>query len=68
MTASIATASLVTLPLVGLLALGLIPIGVHLGFRAPRLPVMGSPADLGLAFESVRIPTLRGRSLGSVDI
>ncbi|MFP4074907.1 MAG: alpha/beta hydrolase [Halochromatium sp.] len=45
------------------LVAGLIPLGVHLGFRAPRVPATGSPADLGLAFESVRFPTRRGRAL-----
>ncbi|HYN79703.1 MAG TPA: alpha/beta fold hydrolase [Lamprocystis sp. (in: g-proteobacteria)] len=43
--------------------LGMIPAGVHLGFRAPRIRETGSPADYGIAFEELRIPTLRGRSL-----
>ena len=48
----------------GLLAvLAAIPLGVHLGFHAPRVREQGSPADYGLAFEEVRIPTARGRSL-----
>lgn len=41
----------------------LIPAGVHLGFRAPRIRETGSPADYGLAFEELRIPTVRGRQL-----
>ncbi len=41
----------------------MIPAGVHFGFRAPRIRESGSPADYGLAFEAVRIPTVRGRSL-----
>ena len=44
-------------------AAALIPAGVHLGFRAPRLPETGTPADLGLAFVAARIPTLRQRQL-----
>ncbi|MBK1629897.1 alpha/beta hydrolase [Thiohalocapsa halophila] len=47
----------------GILLAGLLPLGVHLGFRAPRVRADRSPADLGLAFEAVRIPTVRGRSL-----
>lgn len=43
--------------------LALIPVGVHLGFRAPRIRETGSPADYGLAFEALRIPTVRGRHL-----
>jgi uncharacterized protein len=41
----------------------LIPAGVHFGFRAPRLRETGSPADYDLAFEELRIPTVRGRHL-----
>ena len=51
------------LTLGGVLLAGLLPLGVHLGFRAPRVRAHRSPADLGLAFEAVRIPTVRGRSL-----
>jgi pimeloyl-ACP methyl ester carboxylesterase len=47
----------------GVLLAGLLPLGVHLGFRAPRVRADRSPADLGLAFEAVCIPTVRGRSL-----
>ncbi len=36
---------------------------IHLGFRAPRLREQGSPADLGLAFDSVWIPTARDKRL-----
>ena len=66
MISSIITTTLLTLALPALLAVlvaSLIPLGVHLGFRAPRVPATGSPADLGLAFESVRFPTQRSRAL-----
>lgn len=43
--------------------IALIPASVHLGFRAPRIRETGSPADYGLAFEALRIPTVRGRHL-----
>jgi pimeloyl-ACP methyl ester carboxylesterase len=45
------------------IAAALIPVGVHLGFRAPRTPKTLLPSDLGLAYEPVDIPTVRGRSL-----
>lgn len=54
---------LATLGLFILLAAVSIPVGVHLGFRAPRIRETGSPGDYGLAFEEVRIPTVRGRHL-----
>lgn len=54
---------LTTLSLFAVLAAAAIPAGVHLGFRAPRLREIGTPADSGLAFEAVRIPTVRRRSL-----
>lgn len=41
----------------------LIPLGVHLGYRAPRMPITDSPAKHGLDFTSIQIPTVRGRSL-----
>jgi uncharacterized protein len=41
----------------------LIPAGVHFGFRVPRIQETGSPADYGLAFEELRIPTVRDRHL-----
>ncbi|MGB5734756.1 MAG: alpha/beta fold hydrolase [Thiohalocapsa sp.] len=41
----------------------LIPAGVHLGFRAPRIREIGSPADFGLDYQQVRIATVRGRHL-----
>ena len=63
MITSIVTTALIVLVLLALLAASLIPLGVHLGFRAPRVPATGTPADLGLAFETVRFPTLRGRAL-----
>jgi uncharacterized protein len=52
-----------TLTLVIVLAVAVIPAGVHLGFRAPRIRETGSPQDLGLPFEAVRIPTVRSRHL-----
>ena len=54
---------LTTLSLFAVLAAAAIPAGVHLGFRAPRLREIGTPADYGLDFEAVRIPTVRRRSL-----
>ncbi len=54
---------LATSGLLIVLVIALIPAGVHLGFRAPRLRETGSPGDYGLAFEAVRIPTVRGRHL-----
>ena len=51
------------LGLIVLAAIVAIPLGVHLGFRAPRVREQGSPANYDLAFEEVRIPTVRGRSL-----
>jgi pimeloyl-ACP methyl ester carboxylesterase len=63
MGASVGLSALLSLPLLGLLAAGLIPLGVHLGFRAPRIRARGSPADLGLDFNAARIPTVRGRWL-----
>ncbi|NCA71435.1 MAG: alpha/beta fold hydrolase [Sphingobacteriia bacterium] len=52
-----------TLTLLALLAVAAIPVGVHLGFRAPRIRETGTPADQGLSFETVRFPTVRGRQL-----
>jgi len=65
MHALITTASLTLalLACVALLVAILIPLGVHLGFRAPRIAPTSSPAALGLVFERVRCPTLRGRRL-----
>lgn len=45
------------------LAAAAIPTGVHLGFRAPRIRETGSPADYGIAYDAVRIPTVRQRHL-----
>ncbi len=36
---------------------------VYVGFRAPREPETGSPADLGLPFEALSVPTTRGKRL-----
>ena len=52
-----------TLTLVVLLVLAALPLGVHLGFRAPRIRETGSPADHGLVYEVIWIPTVRGRRL-----
>ncbi len=52
-----------TLTLTALLLVAAIPVGVHLGFRAPRIRETGTPADRGLVFETVRIQTVRGRHL-----
>jgi pimeloyl-ACP methyl ester carboxylesterase len=52
-----------TVGLVLALAIVLVPAGVHLGFRAPRIRETGTPGDHGLAFEEVRIPTVRHRTL-----
>ena len=51
-----------TVGLVLALAIVLVPAGVHLGFRAPRIRETGTPGDHGLAFEEVRIPTVRYRT------
>jgi len=45
------------------LILMLLPLGVHFGFRAPRMPAHATPADHGLRYETVRIPTARRRFL-----
>ncbi len=50
--------------LAGLLVLAaLFVAGIHLAFRAPRVVERGTPADLGLDYRSLRIPTARGRRL-----
>lgn len=46
----------------GLLCM-LVPLGIHFGFRAPRIRLRATPADLGLPYQSLRIPTARQRSL-----
>jgi len=38
-------------------------VALHLGFRAPRIRERGTPADLGLAYEAVQIPTASGKQL-----
>ena len=52
-----------TLIFVALLVLTALPLGVHLGFRAPRIRETGSPADHGLDYEAIWIPTVRSRRL-----
>lgn len=53
----------ITVGLVLALSAALLPAGVHLGFRARRIREAGTPADYGLPFEVVRIPTVRRRAL-----
>lgn len=48
--------------LAGLLGI-VLPLGIHFGFKAPRIPLQGTPAQLGLRFQDVRIPTARRRLL-----
>ncbi len=38
-------------------------LAIHLGFRPPRITETGTPADLGIDFTSVTIPTVRGKWL-----
>lgn len=57
MTAAFSAALLVAL------AAAAIPAGVHVGFRARRVRETGTPADYGLPFEAVWIPTVRRRRL-----
>lgn len=52
-----------TVGLVLVLSAALVPAGVHLGFRARRVRECGTPADQGLTFTEVRIPTVRRRAL-----
>jgi len=39
------------------------PLALHFGFRAPRRPERGSPADWGLSYNEVTIPTEAGKHL-----
>lgn len=45
------------------LLFGLFLAALHLGFRAPRIRERGTPGDLGLAYETVRIPTVSEKQL-----
>lgn len=36
---------------------------LHLGFRAPRIRECGTPADLGMKYEAVKIQTVSGKQL-----
>lgn len=36
---------------------------IHIGFRAPRLIEQGSPADFGINYHNINIPTKRGKQL-----
>jgi len=44
-------------------AITIVLLAVHLGFRAPRRVERGSPADLGLPYEEVRIAAVDGKRL-----
>lgn len=44
-------------------AVAVVLLAVHLGFRAPRRVERGSPADLGLPHEEVRIAAVDGKRL-----
>lgn len=41
----------------------LAPFVVHRAYRAPRVPERGTPADLGLAYRTVWVPTMNGKRL-----
>lgn len=41
----------------------LAPFVVHRAFRAPRVPERGTPADLGLPYRTVWVPTMKGKRL-----
>ena len=36
---------------------------IHIGFRAPRIIEQGSPADFGISYRDIGIPTRRGKRL-----
>lgn len=55
-------ATLVTI-LTIIAALFAIHKAIHIGFRAPRLIEQGSPADFGISFSDIGIPTRRGKRL-----
>lgn len=62
---SFAALALGLLCLIAGLVCVIVPLGVHFGFRAPRVPKHRTPADCGLRYESVRIPTRRRRWLAA---
>lgn len=39
------------------------PLAIHAGFRAPRRPERGSPADWGLPYREISLPTDNGKQL-----
>lgn len=43
--------------------IGLLLAAVHLGFQAPRIREQGTPGNLGLAYETVHIPSISGKRL-----
>lgn len=43
--------------------IGLFLLLIHLGFRAPRRPETGTPAEMGLPFKQMRMPTVAGKHL-----
>jgi len=53
------TGTAITLALLASLFLA----ALHLGFRAPRIRERGTPADLGLTYEAVQIPTVSDKQL-----
>jgi pimeloyl-ACP methyl ester carboxylesterase len=44
-------------------ALFVIRKAIHIGFRAPRIIEQGSPADFGISYRDINIPTRRGKRL-----
>jgi len=55
--------SLILSVLILLAAAVLAPLVIHRVYRAPRVPERRTPADLGLPYETVRIPTENGKLL-----
>ena len=45
------------------LLIGLFLAALHLGFQAPRIREQGTPGNLGLAYETVHIPSVSGKRL-----
>jgi pimeloyl-ACP methyl ester carboxylesterase len=43
--------------------IGLSLAALHLGYQAPRIREQGTPGNLGLAYETVHIPTVSGKRL-----
>jgi len=49
--------------LIFVVLLFLLPLAIHFGFRVPENPEKTDPGSLGLAFETVSIPTVSGKHL-----